>query len=106
MNPQPFPAYLQQLSAALKAGNATEHTHRPALKTLNEDIAWAVDEAAELLARSDIAAILQDFGQRTRQEDPVVHFYQTFLAAYDPALRETRGVYYTPEPARTGCECI
>ena len=65
---------------------------------LNEDIAWAVDEVAELLARADIAAILQDFGQRTRREDPVVHFYETFLTAYDPALRETRGVYYTPEP--------
>ncbi len=65
---------------------------------LNEDMAWAVDDAAELLARADIAAILRDFGQRTRREDPVVHFYETFLAAYDPALRETRGVYYTPEP--------
>ena len=65
---------------------------------LNEEIAWAVDDAAELLARADIAAILRDFGQRTRREDPVVHFYETFLAAYDPALRETRGVYYTPEP--------
>lgn len=65
---------------------------------LSDDVAWAVDETAELLARSDIAAILQDFGQRTRQEDPVVHFYETFLAAYDPALRETRGVYYTPAP--------
>ena len=30
--------------------------------------------------------------------DPVVHFYETFLAAYDPKLRESRGVYYTPEP--------
>jgi hypothetical protein len=36
MNFQPFPAYLQQLAAALKAGNATEHTHRPALKALME----------------------------------------------------------------------
>jgi len=76
---------------------------------LNEDIAWAVDDAAELLARADIAAILRDFGQRTRREDPVVHFYETLLAAYDPALRETRGVYYTPEPvgvvsgAQRGC---
>ena len=43
-------------------------------------------------------AILADFGKRTRQEDPVVHFYETFLAAYDPKLRETRGVYFTPEP--------
>jgi len=65
---------------------------------LDDRIAWAVDQLALLLARADIAAILQDFGRRTRQEDPVVHFYETFLAAYDPRLRETRGVYYTPEP--------
>src|SRR5258708_12499281 len=45
-----------------------------------------------------MSAILQDFGKRTRQEDPVVHFYETFLAQYDPKLREVRGVYYTPEP--------
>jgi hypothetical protein len=41
---------------------------------------------------------LADFGTRTRREDSVVHFCETFLAAYDPELRETRGVYYTPEP--------
>ena len=65
---------------------------------LDDRIAWAVDQLAELLARADIASILETFGQRTRQEDPVVHFYETFLAAYDPAMREARGVYYTPEP--------
>lgn len=65
---------------------------------LDERIVWLVDDLAELLNRSDISGILQDFGRRTRQEDPVVHFYETFLTAYDPKLRETRGVYYTPEP--------
>src|SRR5260370_41785821 len=65
---------------------------------LDERIVWVVDDLAELLNRSDMAAILQDFGKRTRQEDPVVHFYETFLAQYDPKLRELRGVYYTPEP--------
>jgi predicted helicase len=65
---------------------------------LDERIVWAVDDLAELLNRTDISAILQDFGKRTRQEDPVVHFYETFLSEYDPKLRETRGVYYTPEP--------
>lgn len=65
---------------------------------LDERIVWAVDDLAELLARSDIAAILENFGKHTRQEDPVVHFYETFLAAYDPKMREARGVYYTPEP--------
>ena len=61
-------------------------------------IAWIVDDLALLLERADMAAVLEDFGRRTRREDPVVHFYEDFLAAYDPALREARGVYYTPEP--------
>src|SRR6266699_3176485 len=65
---------------------------------LDERIVWVVDDLAELLNRSDMATILQDFGKHTRQEDPVVHFYETFLAQYDPKLRELRGVYYTPEP--------
>lgn len=65
---------------------------------LDERISWAVDQLAELLARADMTAILEIFGRATRQEDPVVHFYETFLAAYDPAMREARGVYYTPEP--------
>ena len=65
---------------------------------LDGRVAWIVDDLAELLRRADMAAILEDFGQRTRQEDPVVHFYETFLAAYDPKMREARGVYYTPEP--------
>lgn len=65
---------------------------------LDERIVWAVDNLAELLNRADIAAILKDFGHATRQEDPVVHFYETFLGAYDQKMREARGVYYTPEP--------
>jgi len=65
---------------------------------LDKRIAWAVDDLAELLHRSNISAVLEDFGKSTRREDPVVHFYETFLAAYDPKMREARGVYYTPEP--------
>ena len=65
---------------------------------LDERIVWAVDDLAELLNHTDIEAILKDFGKRTRQEDPVVHFYESFLAAYDQKMREARGVYYTPEP--------
>jgi len=65
---------------------------------LDERIAWAVDDLAELLARARMDLVLEDFGKRTRQEDPVVHFYETFLAAYDRKMRKARGVYYTPEP--------
>ena len=65
---------------------------------LDERIVWAVDDLAELLHHTDMEAILKDFGKHTKQEDPVVHFYESFLAAYDPKMREARGVYYTPEP--------
>ena len=65
---------------------------------LESSVDWIVDDLVNLLAHADIGAILQDFGTRTRTEDPVVHFYETFLAAYDPKMREARGVYYTPEP--------
>ena len=65
---------------------------------LDDRIAWLVDDLAQLLAQADMEAVLKDFGKRTAKEDPVVHFYETFLAAYDPKVRKMRGVYYTPEP--------
>jgi hypothetical protein len=65
---------------------------------LDERITWAVDTLASILQQTDMSGILSDFGKRSRREDPVVHFYETFLAEYDPKMRESRGVYYTPEP--------
>jgi len=63
-----------------------------------DSISWAVDDIVELLKHADMSEILKDFGKGKGKEDPVVHFYETFLAAYDPKMRELRGVYYTPEP--------
>jgi type I restriction-modification system DNA methylase subunit len=78
------------------------------LRRLFSDVSEELDEIEiirpylldiiSLLNRADFHSILADFGKRTRTEDPVVHFYETFLAAYDPKLRQSRGVYYTPEP--------
>ena len=65
---------------------------------LSEILAPEVDDLAQLLTQADMASVLKDFGKRTAKEDPVVHFYETFLAEYDPKVREMRGVYYTPEP--------
>ncbi len=65
---------------------------------LDDRIAWLVDDLSQLLAQADIYSLLKDFGRRSGKEDPVVHFYETFLKAYDPKIREMRGVYYTPEP--------
>jgi len=65
---------------------------------LGERVIFIVDVLADLLAHTDMNDILKDFGKSTRQQDPIVHFYETFLSEYDPKLREQRGVYYTPEP--------
>jgi len=65
---------------------------------LDDRIAWLVDDLAQVLAQADMEAILKNFGKHSGKKDPVVHFYETFLKAYDPKVREMRGVYYTPEP--------
>jgi hypothetical protein len=52
-----------------------------------------VDDLTAVLAHTDVEAVLAQFGKRSGQEDPILHFYETFLAAYDPAERKRRGVY-------------
>jgi len=59
---------------------------------------WAVDDLVSLLNHANWGKVLKDFGAGKAKHDPVVHFYETFLHAYDPKMRELRGVYYTPEP--------
>ena len=59
---------------------------------------WGVSEVVELLDRANMAAVVRDFGDRNPQEDPVIHFYEHFLAAYDKKQKLSRGVFYTPRP--------
>jgi predicted helicase len=57
-----------------------------------------IDDIAEVLHVADVNKILQEYYRKGKGEDPIVHFYETFLNIYDPTTREKRGVYYTPEP--------
>lgn len=59
---------------------------------------WTIDDIAEVLAVADVKNILHQYFHEGKGKDPIVHFYETFLAEYDPQTREKRGVYYTPEP--------
>ncbi len=68
------------------------------LGDLPQDIAWTVDDIVEVLAKADATGILDAYYKNGKGSDPIVHFYETFLAAYNPEERERRGVYYTPEP--------
>ena len=61
-------------------------------------IEWIVDELATVFLHTNVKDLLRDFGKTTQRNDPVIHFYETFLAEYNPKLRKSRGVYYTPEP--------
>ena len=57
-----------------------------------------VDDIAAVLNAADIKSILDQYYKDGKGEDPIIHFYETFLNQYDPQTRERRGVYYTPEP--------
>jgi len=66
---------------------------------VDDRIRWVVDELADLLQVANIKLIMEDFGKETKTEDATIHFYEDFLTAYNPDLRKSRGVFYTPQPA-------
>jgi len=68
------------------------------LEDLPQQMEWIIDDISEVLAVTDVKNILRKYFHEGKGKDPIVHFYETFLAEYDPKTREKRGVYYTPEP--------
>jgi predicted helicase len=68
------------------------------LGSLPQQMEWIIDDISEILSVTDVSKILHQFFHEGKGKDPIVHFYETFLAEYDPRTREMRGVYYTPEP--------
>ena len=65
---------------------------------LDERIRRDIDELAEIFVHVDPDVLFADFGHFTKRNDPFIHFYETFLAEYNPKKRKARGVWYTPEP--------
>jgi predicted helicase len=68
------------------------------LGKLPQQMEVIIDDIAEVLQAADVNKILDEYYRKGKGEDPIVHFYETFLNIYDPKTREKRGVYYTPEP--------
>lgn len=66
------------------------------LKKLDEikEIQWLLNEILSSINHVDMDSILKVLNDN---KDPYLHFYETFLSAYDPKLRESKGVYYTPD---------
>jgi predicted helicase len=63
-----------------------------------ESLLWVVDDISQVLAKADISSIYRKFKSVKWEEDPVINFYETFLATYNPKERQRLGVYYTPLP--------
>ncbi|MCL4550817.1 MAG: N-6 DNA methylase [Bacteroidetes bacterium] len=68
------------------------------LEDIPKQMEIIIDDIADVLAVADAKKILDQYYHEGKGSDPVLHFYETFLSVYDPATREKRGVYYTPEP--------
>lgn len=68
------------------------------LGKLAQQMEVIVDDIAEVLSVADAKKLLDDYYDQGKGDDPIIHFYETFLNRYDPETREKRGVYYTPEP--------
>ena len=65
---------------------------------IDDRIKWVVDSLVEVYLHCNVEELLKNYGKSTRTEDPIIHFYETFLSEYDPKLRKSRGVWYTPHP--------
>ncbi|MFZ4463469.1 MAG: type ISP restriction/modification enzyme [Bacteroidales bacterium] len=65
---------------------------------VDDRIKWIVDDLVSIFLACNVEEILKNFGKSTKMEDPIIHFYETFLSEYDPKLRKARGVWYTPAP--------
>ncbi|WP_339901895.1 type ISP restriction/modification enzyme [uncultured Cyclobacterium sp.] len=65
---------------------------------IDDRIKWVVDSLTEIFMACNVEEILKNYGKSTKMEDPIIHFYETFLSEYDPKLRKSRGVWYTPQP--------
>lgn len=64
---------------------------------LDERIKWIIDDLANVFQAANVKKLMEGFGKLTGRNDPFLHFYETFLSAYNPAKRKARGVWYTPE---------
>jgi len=65
---------------------------------IDDRIKWVVDSLTDIFLACNVEEILKNYGKTTKMENPIIHFYETFLSEYDPKLRKSRGVWYTPQP--------
>ena len=65
---------------------------------LDERIAWVVDDLVNIFLATDIEKVMRTYSHNNLHHDPMIHFYEDFLSEYNPKLRKSKGVWYTPQP--------
>lgn len=85
----------RDVSKAVEYDRGTASDESPVIA---DELIDAISEVVSILRAAKMDAILEDFRAKMNREDIVIRFYEDFLAAYKPQMRERRGVYYTPEP--------
>lgn len=65
---------------------------------LDDRIAWIVDDLAQTFLVTDVEKVMKTYSGNSLHSDPMIHFYEDFLSEYNPKLRKSKGVWYTPLP--------
>ena len=93
MVPSTNPFLKELLGDFLSAGGRARHK----VKRVDFD-ELGINEVVTTLRDVPMDAVLRSFNASKPGDDPVIHFYEDFLKAYDKAMRAKRGVFYTPSP--------
>lgn len=65
---------------------------------IDDRLSWIVDDLVATFQSTDLTKIMGAYSKNGIHNDPLIHFYEDFLAAYNPQLRKAKGVWYTPQP--------
>ena len=65
---------------------------------LDDRITWIVDDLVTVFKATNLQKIMKSYSSGKRHHDPMIHFYEDFLSEYNPKLRKSKGVWYTPQP--------
>ena len=65
---------------------------------LDDRIAWVVDDLVTVFQATNLQKIMASYSRDKLHHDPMIHFYEDFLSEYNPKLRKSKGVWYTPQP--------
>jgi len=65
---------------------------------LDPRIAWIVDDLVSIFLATDVGKVMKNYSHDERHNDPMIHFYEDFLSAFNPKERKAKGVFYTPQP--------